>query len=126
MAFYYRWVRTEELPVEKADFDLPQTRWPIRARLASAVRSLLLVAVVFAATTVAGGLLIDAAAPATPAEPTTAQVHGGQPERLTVTSGTEAAQADLSFARSLIVTGAAGLLVAIAGMVLVARRRRAW
>jgi hypothetical protein len=79
---------------------------------------LLLGAAVFALAAMTGALLAGAA-PAVPAEVATVKPLRSQPAEARAAS-------EAMFAQSMVYSGTAGLTLSIAGLVMVARRRRFW
>ncbi|QSB14768.1 hypothetical protein JQS43_25555 [Natronosporangium hydrolyticum] len=100
-----------------------------RPEPATLLRALLLGVVVFVAALLAAGLLAGAA-PAGPAEPVTGDAADAADAAGSTVSVAEqqppAAQADLDFAHSMVVSGLVALTLSVIGTVMVARRRRLW
>lgn len=99
------------------------------ATTATILRSLVLAIAMFAVAALAGTLL-SGAAPANRGDPPAAEPETAPRERPGATANAESAGGpgeDIAmFGRSMVVSGAAGLAVSVAGLVIVGRRRQLW
>lgn len=113
----------------------PRPNQPTRTTATAIIRSLLLSAAVFTLAAMTGALLAGAA-PAVPtalskagAEATDLATERAEPVVLEPLASQRAEARETSeavFARSMVYSGTAGLTLAIAGLVMVGRRRRLW
>lgn len=107
----------------------PRTSRSLAVRLrvlGRGLRAALLVAAVFSLAMLVGGVTADLTAQLVAAEPDPLNLVADEIPTTPATAEEDRPRSHRVFALSLIYTGAVALLTSLAGMVIVARRRRQW